>query len=200
MIERCRIKGVVISRWYIAGHYRRREFSLITWNAYVAHKVRFQDIYDACRTRFDNYEVSRQPPPRFQTLFLPQCWFSPCMCTFFFSFYVRECDWHAENNMRERSLAILTLSRPRKSRSFIKITCPVSRWREGESINVANVGVASNKFIARKIYNHRVFITVCLNARFSLWCRKCWNSWKKTRDNISRLRASKVSVIICGSV
>jgi len=74
---------------------------------------------------------------------------------------------------------------------------------------VANVGAASNKFIARKIYNHRKFITVCLNVQFSndaenVETRARMYALKKKnyllRNNISRLRASKVSMIICGNV
>jgi len=139
-------------------------------------KCVFEAFYETCRNQFgNNYESSNN---RALSVVISISWFPYIFFSFLFLFCVRECDWHAENNMQERSR--LTLSRPRKSGSFIKITCPVSR--EGESINVANVGVASNKFIARKMYNHRIFITVCLIVQFSKEkrCRKCWNS----RENV----------------
>lgn len=81
------------------------------------------------------------------------------LCALFFSFRTQECDWQAENNMRERSPAINAFTAEEVGKFYKDNVSSFTMTRGG--VNKRGKCRRSIKqFIARKIYNHRVFITV----------------------------------------
>lgn len=106
MIERCRIKGsapLFLDDRCRALSLPRSRLRIFPDNVKRVCRARraFSSIYDACRNRFNNYEVSSRRA--FSAVIFTSAGFLRAL---FFPFCVQECDWHAENNMRERSLAI----------------------------------------------------------------------------------------------
>lgn len=93
---------------------------------------------------------------RFQSSFLSR-WFS--LCALFFSFCIQECDWQAENNMRERSSAINAFTAEEVG-DFYKDNVSSFTMTRGGVNKRGKCRRSIKQFIAWKIYNHRVFITV----------------------------------------